>query len=281
MISRLCAAMFLFFLAGCAPAGPGPISIDIPIDALRDGVDPVVIARLLIARGQRTDRLIPTTQQLRACVLETSAEKRNYRKAPIKSNARFLTRHELSLFDLSAPRVEPLSGRKVKLIYRRKNPYERAAQEAETFLTLYADTTRRFLAAHEAPGDVSPGIANQRAMMLASLQARLDWWVRYRPYVPISRGYPHVPVAADVDLPAPKPGAGLFDDLADTLAAAPVTMETLLIYEGKAALADKLVTASYQIPGELRFTAKSIGNARRLAAVLHAHAAADCPAALE
>jgi hypothetical protein len=137
------------------------------------------------------------------------------------------------------------------------------------------------LAEDDAPGDVSPGIANQRAMMIASLQARVDWWVRCRPYVPISRGYPHVPVTADADLLSPKPGAGLFDDLADALAAAPLTMETQLVCEGPNHLADKLITASHQIPGELRLTAQSMEGASLLASALHAHAAKKCPKALE
>ena len=116
------------------------MAAELSIAALLEKSRPIAPARITIARGQSADGLRPGGRGLRGCWLETFAQTSAQTNAQTNSHTRCRTRHDLSLFDLSAPRAEPMGAERVKLIYRCKQPYDRAEVQAEAFLTLYADT---------------------------------------------------------------------------------------------------------------------------------------------
>jgi hypothetical protein len=268
MIFRLCAAMISLFAASGATA--------------QSNYD-TTFAENFISQGAWFRGMQPTKVTLEGCALKIVSQFQSVSATAPPRAIKLVRRFDLALFALRSPDFIPadvgggLNIDMSSLVFDLKGPASSLGAQTGDALSAFAAEANGVRRDHGLPehsaADIEAGASVLQDRLMGPELAELVLYAwrtspqpRHKQEIgPITVGFPDIQ-SFIYDAAALPP---------------PVTLIARANYDSRIFAEDRLTHLSVTIPAQIRLDPLLPGNARLLAAALHAHAAADCAAALE
>jgi hypothetical protein len=261
MIFRICAAMILLFAASGATA--------------QSNYD-TTFAKNLISGGAWFRGMQPTKVSLEGCALKIVSQFQSTSATAPPRSVKLVRRFDLAMFALRSPDFIP-AGEGSRLVFDLKGPASSLGAQTGDALNAFAaeaNGIRRDLGLPEhSAADIEAGARILQDRLMGPELAELvlyAWRTSPQPG--------HKQEIGPITVGSPDIQSFIYDAAA---LPPPVTLIARANYDSRIFAEDRLTHLSVTIPAQIRLDPAPPDLARMLAAALHAHAAADCPAALD